>query len=84
MRLLNTKASNWCTLWPDRWINYDYSACCKIHDEDYANPGISRWDADLALCQCVAKHANTTMAVVMFLGLRLFGWAFKHYTPKVK
>ncbi len=84
MKLIDTKASNWCTLWPDRWINYDYSVCCKIHDEEYADETISRFEADVNLLNCVNKHANSVMAVTMFVGLRLFGWMFRHYTPKKK
>ena len=81
---IDTKTSNWCTMWPDRWINYDYSVCCMIHDEDYADPSVSRWEADVRLLVCVEKNANSLMAVTMFLGVRLIGWMFKHYTPKIK
>ena len=55
-----------------------------IHDEDYADPSVSRWEADVKLLVCIEKNANSLMAVTMFLGVRLVGWMFKHYTPKIK
>jgi hypothetical protein len=26
---------NICTLWPDKFLTYDLSAHCALHDEDY-------------------------------------------------
>ena len=82
MKLLSTKASDWCSFWPDRCISYDYSACCEQHDRDYENPEISRWEADVALLICVNKHSNSFMATIMFIGVRCLRWAFKHYVTK--
>jgi hypothetical protein len=80
---IESKASDWCSFWPDHWITYDYSACCEQHDKDYEDDTVSRWDADVALMQCVCKQCKPVMAVIMFLGVRCFGWMFKHYvTPK--
>jgi len=28
---------NACTLWPDRWWDYDLSGCCLMHDEAFDN-----------------------------------------------
>jgi len=86
---LDTKASDWCTMWPDSWLGYDYSACCYQHDIEYEDPDIGRWDADVNLLQCVAKQGKTNfkgrlMAVVMFIGVRSAGWLFKHYVAQVK
>lgn len=78
------KASDWCTCWPDKWRGYDYSACCQKHDEDYANPEVSRWEADRDLFRCVWKESYLVWACVMFTGVRCFGWAFRHYVPKSK
>lgn len=83
MKLLSTKASDWCSFWPDRWRTYDYSLCCKQHDDDYENPEVSRWEGDVSLLICVEKCANQFMATIMFIGVRCLGWAFKHYVPKV-
>jgi len=80
---LNTKASDWCTMWPDTWREYDYSLCCQQHDLDYANPFITRWDADVALLICVKNSSQPFLAVIMFIGVRCFGWMFKHYTPAI-
>lgn len=82
--MIDKKASDFCTMWPDKWITYDYSACCQRHDEAYADPFISRWEADVELLQCVYRNSNPLMAITMFLGVRSFGWMFKHYVPLAK
>ena len=37
---------DYCTLWPDRWKTYDWSFCCALHDELYADPDMPRSEAD--------------------------------------
>jgi hypothetical protein len=27
--------TDWCTLWPDRFQDIDFSHCCKAHDDEY-------------------------------------------------
>ena len=28
---------NWCTAWPDKWGDIDFSLCCYRHDVAYGN-----------------------------------------------
>lgn len=95
---LETKASDWCTAWWDKIGDYDYSACCQRHDEEYADPSVSRWEADVNLLNCVRKQGvwdtdnkwdsskkialAYTWGTIMFIGVRSLGWMFKHYVPK--
>ena len=75
------QTTDYCSMWPDRWRNYDYSACCQQHDEDYANPKVGRLEADNKLFKCVKKSSNVFMATTMWVGVRCFGWAFKTWVP---
>jgi hypothetical protein len=78
---LSIKASDWCSAWPDSWRSYDLSGCCHRHDNDYADPRVSRWVADVRLLGCVSRECNLLMGMVMFIGVRCAGWLFKHYIP---
>jgi len=48
---------DYCTLWPDRWrvfiggkwLSYDISGCCRMHDERYADASLLRKAADIEL-----------------------------------
>jgi len=71
-----------CTLWPDRILNWDWSACCLAHDKAYAL-GVDRLIADHVLADCVANSMGglpyllpVVMGVVMWFGVRLFGAKF--------
>lgn len=57
-----------CTLWP----NGDWVQCCDAHDWAYAQ-GVDKIQADLALAQCVAGTGHGVMALVMLLGVSIFG-----------
>lgn len=46
-----TAKTDYCTLWPDRWKTYDWSACCATHDELYDDPAVPRAKADAWLRQ---------------------------------
>lgn len=97
---INTKASDWCTGWWDKIGDYDYSACCQKHDDEYADPAYSRWEADVNLLNCVRTQGkwdsdakinssiktliSYTWGTTMFIGVRTFGWMFKHYKPKAE
>lgn len=62
-----------CTLWPDREKN---RACCAQHDTDYAL-GVPRRYADRELLICLLEHGySATLAVLMWVGVRIFGWPF--------
>ena len=47
---------------------------CIEHDKAYGRGGwcIARWNADWKLFKCIWK-SNKILAVIMFLGIRLFG-----------
>ena len=75
------KTTDYCSAWPDKWISYDYSTCCKRHDEDYADPKVGRLEADNRLFKCVRKHSNLLMAIIMWIGVRCCGWMFKTWAP---
>lgn len=62
---------NRCTLFPDS----TYADCCKLHDTLY-RIGEDRAGADQELLICVAQNGRPWLAVMMFLGVRLFGWPF--------
>lgn len=68
---------NACTWWPDRIADVDWSACCLAHDAAYKEIG-SRLAADFELGRCVAETTGWNgLALLMFIGVALFGWAFK-------
>lgn len=49
--------------------------CCDIHDIDYTL-GVDKLFADLKLAACVADTGNPVIAIVMFLGVSIFGGFF--------
>jgi hypothetical protein len=77
---------DWCTAWPERWGHIDWSPCCKEHDEDYSKiKKLTGWKnlfkriwlrrkADYKLGRCVWDKGLPPMGVIMFFGVRLFGW----------
>lgn len=75
--------TDFCTLFPDRILQYDISQCCKAHDDAYLIiSSIPRYEADLELMNCVkeAFPTNTFLAItiplLMYFGVRAFGWKF--------
>lgn len=65
--------SDGCTAWPDG----DWEDCCRDHDVAYrsGHRGFAqRRRADLHLLTCVRKKGYPGLAVLMFLGVRGFGW----------
>lgn len=74
---------DWCTAWPDKWRDIDYSECCHQHDLDYAqikagpNPLLmekQRRLADIKLMKCVQAKGLPVMGLIMLFGVRLFGY----------
>ena len=66
-----------CTLWPDG----DWKDCCVEHDRAYWRGGRyrARLAADRALFRCVRARAGFAVALVMYVGVRVFGafyWPF--------
>lgn len=57
-----------CTLWFDG----DWGRCCQIHDLAYAI-GVPKGQADMDLAQCVAGSGHAGIALIMLLGVTLFG-----------
>jgi len=66
------KKKDFCTLWPD----CNYGMVCAQHDEDYHTHQVSRWVADVDLLKGVYAAGHPVIAVVMFVGVRSFGWIF--------
>ena len=57
-----------CTcFWNGTWVD-----CCNRHDRRYTNAKLTRYQADVLLRRCVAKHSKL-IAWIMFIGVRLFG-----------
>lgn len=50
-------------------------SCCERHDQAYHGSGMTRKQADDALYYCIAQE-RPTFAYAVWLGVRLFGWAF--------
>lgn len=63
---------NYCTAFPDG----EEGMCCKAHDEAYRGGTLDRKEADKALYQCVRDNGEPYKAIVMYVGVRLFGWLF--------
>lgn len=54
-----------------------HNPCCEQHDLDYsAELGIDRRIADRDLLLCAVAHNRPWRGIVMFIGVRLFGWIF--------
>jgi len=82
------RAKHYCTL----WLDLIWRDCCRQHDEDYSAKagGPTRWHSDLDLAACVwASSWSPSLgpvqrwlvranAVLMFCGVRSFGWLFWH------
>ncbi len=59
-----------CTL----WFEGNWGHCCEAHDFHYsAMSTISRYEADKHLYKCV-KQKSRPIAILMFIGVRLFGY----------
>jgi len=71
---------DYCTLWLDRLWHWDWSECCRLHDIAYAQL-VDKDAADWALAVCVDKAAPIALAIVMLIGLRLFG---RFFYPRTK
>lgn len=59
---------DFCTMWPDKWKNYDLSAACAAHDEDYKNQ-VGWAEANKNLRKRITKSSNPLMGWIMWLGV---------------
>lgn len=66
---------NHCTLWPDAWAGIWYGYCCAAHDVAYG-AGLPRLAADNNLARCISAAGLPLMALVVRIGVRLFGYHF--------
>lgn len=66
---------NGCTLWIDGWAGSSWRHCCDLHDLAYL-AGADKIQSDLELALCVAQTGHGAMALVMLVGVTLFGWLF--------
>jgi len=65
---------DYCTKSPD----FNFSDCCKAHDEDYEIEKVSRWAADRKLRKCISKkglglYRYRVLPWVYWAGVRVFG-----------
>lgn len=69
-----------CTAVPD----FDFGAdCCGEHDFNYQLGDITRAEADKRLFQCIHKKGYIGLAIIFYLGVRVFaGNVWKHYRIK--
>lgn len=60
-----------CTLFPEG----NWHDCCVVHDQAYTIGGGYRkkMEADIELMRCVAEKMHPYIAMIMFIGVRLFG-----------
>ena len=84
---------DWCSGWFDKWGDIDFSECCHKHDLDYTYiktlPTVwqrakARWKADNDLMICVRKKGLPPMGLLMFAGVRMFGWPVVYGASKFK
>jgi len=73
-------SSDGCTCWFDG----SYVDVCNNHDKRYENKRISKWQADKLLFRGVRRKSNTLNAVVMWVGVTLFGWYPYYKATKIK
>lgn len=69
--------SDGCTGWP----NGDWEDCCVFHDVAYRSGDHGFWArraADINLFICVARKGYVGMGILMFFGVRAFGWVPWH------
>ena len=57
------------------WFEGTWAHCCKKHDDAYA-ASVDRLLADEALRACVDAAGHPVMALVMFVGVYVFGRFF--------
>ena len=58
-----------CTL----FIEGTWTSCCERHDRRYENKRLTKYQADKLLFRCVRRNSNIVIAIIMFLGVTLFG-----------
>ena len=81
---------DWCSSWPDKYKDIDYSLCCKKHDEDYEKIRKMRWwkrplarfKSNIKLGKCVRSKGLPKMGVTMMVGTQLFGWPSIYFKGK--
>lgn len=78
-----------CTAFPEG----EWHDCCVQHDLAYRNLDTSVWNwrakrqADVALYRCARAKGHPHVAVILFLGVRLFGlpaWVMDRWRKKEK
>ena len=67
---------DWCSYFPDRVFKIYIGDICAKHDIRYADYTKSRWTADLELFNEVKGRGLPITAGIMWIGIRLIGWAF--------
>jgi len=62
---------------------FGFAACCGQHDIAYGVGGTwqDRLQADRALRNCIWNSGEPFLALIYYLGVRLFGWLFYNFLP---
>lgn len=81
---MNQLSNNNCTCFPDIILEINHSVCCKLHDFNYGKQHISRWTADKRFFKCLKKKTYLLVAVLMWLGVRAFGWYWWNKSKRSK
>lgn len=81
----NKFKSNGCNCVPD--LNLE--KCCRVHDFRYwSHPHrlsyFERKEADQEFRDCIKEKGHPYIAVLYYLGVRLFGWLFYYTDPRGK
>ena len=68
-----------CSCFFDKFLNKDWSECCKQHDDDYEllGKGDSTKPADLKFLECLKQKTWIPLAYIMYGAVRIFGRKFK-------
>lgn len=69
-----------CTL----FFEGNWSECCARHDKRYENKRLTRKQADRLLYRCVHKKSKKVVALIMYVGVRAFGWYFYRKVNQIK
>ena len=68
-----------CTCFLDKFLNKDWSECCKQHDDDYEilKDGDSTKPSDVKFLDCMKKKSWKIVAYFVYGFVRVFGRNFK-------
>lgn len=86
---LKEKINRWCnknhsTCFIDKCCGKYWGQCAILHDFNYDKQKISRSEADKRFYKCLKKNSYKVIVMIMYIGVRLFGWYFWNKAKKGK